>query len=146
MQNHGVVVDPAVDAGVGGRLGTFSRTTEKSVSYKWQFRSYPDRDENHHLTTATWIWSANKINPQVEDRGVLHAAVALRHAGTELSLQCNVKGKLCEGHWIGKFGTKKSEPAIWCQQPGPSITDVKTHLDGLTTKLNALNMVAPART
>lgn len=145
-QNRGVTVDPSVNTGAGGgRLGSFFRTTEKSVFFKWQFRSYPDPDENNHPTTATWIWEANKINPQVENRGVLHAAVVLCHSGTELSLECNVKGKLCQGHLFSKFGTKKSKPALWRREPGPSTDDVKAHLDELKTKLNTLNMVAPAR-
>lgn len=134
-QSRGYTVEPSVQAGVGGgSLGSYQRTTERSVFHKWQFRSYPDSDENNYPTTATWIWESNKANPQVEDRGVLHAAVAVHHGGEDLDLECRVEGKLSRGsNWFG-FGTEKSQPARWSRKSEPSTFDVADALQNL--KLN----------
>jgi hypothetical protein len=145
-QSRGITVEPSGQIGVGGgSLGSFSRTTEKSIFYKWQFRSYPISDEHNHLTTAKWIWESNKNNPQVEDRGTLHGAVVLRSAGTDLLLQCNVEGRLCKGPWWRRFRTGKAEPALWWAKLGTPTFNFDEHVKNLQAKVNEMNMVAPVR-
>jgi hypothetical protein len=135
-----------VQAGAGGgSLGSFFRTTERSITYKWQFRSYPVSDEHNHPTTATWIWESNKNNPQVEDRGTLHGGLALCTAGKDLRLECRVEGKLCKGDWWSRFGTPKAEPGLWWRELGSPTTNIEDHVNSIEEKIKQMNMAAAAR-
>lgn len=145
-QSQGFKFEPSVQAGAGGgSLGSFFRTTERSITYKWQFRSYPVPDENNYPTTATWIWESNKNNPQVEDRGTLHGGLALCSTGNDLKMECKVEGKLCKGDWWSRFGMPKAEPGLWYRELGPPTTNIEDHVNKLEAKMREMNIAAPAR-
>jgi hypothetical protein len=145
-RSQGLTVEPSVQTGAGGgSLGSFYRTTERSITYKWQFRSYPVSDEHNIPTTATWIWESNKNNPQVEDRGTLYGGLALCSTGRDLRLECKVKGKLCKGDWWSRFGTPEAEPGLWWRELGAPTTDIEDHVNSLKEKMKIMNIAAPAR-
>lgn len=144
-QSQGFTFDPSLQAGAGGgSLGSFFRTTERSITYKWQFRSYPVSEHNHP-TTATWIWESNKLNPQVEDRGTLYGGLVLCSKGKNLQLECKVEGKLCKGDWWSRFGTPKAGPGLWYRELGPPTTNIEDHVNKLEAKMKRMNLAPPAR-
>ena len=143
-QARGTTVDPELQVmGSGGHVGSYHRTTEKSVSYKWQFTSVPVPNENNDPTGATWTWRSNKINPQVENRGILYGAVTLRCPGEDLIFNCHVTGRLCQGSRWWWFGDEKSEPAHWrIDTPKSATADIEDKIRGLKVKIDQLNTAA----
>lgn len=146
-KSQGHKFEPSVQAGAGGgSLGNIFRTTERSIEYKWKFRSYPDPNEKNYPTTATWIWESNKLNPEVEDRGTLYGGLALCSKVNDLKMECRVEGKLCKGdYWWSRFGMQKAEPGLWYKKLGPPTIDVEDDVNKLEAKMKTMNIAAPAR-
>lgn len=146
-RSSGGSIEPEIQAGGGGgRLGSLFRTKEKSILYRWMFRSHalPDKESNI-MTNAGWIWESNPINPQIEDRGYLYGGVAFRHCSQPLMLKCKVKGTLCQGPIWLRFKTLRAEPGIWTKTPSPSIHDIANHVKELESAMLARNKVAVSR-
>ena len=116
QQGRGFTVGPKLEAGFGGgELGSWSRTSEKSVAYRWIFQGKAVSDSKTGvMTKASWSWEANKVNPQVDDIGDLHGGLALRHGGAPLRLVCDVEGKLSRGYRRFCFGRSlKAKQKVW---------------------------------
>lgn len=97
-------VQPQIEAmGAGGSLGGYSRSEEADVSRSWIFRSSWIADCNGLYKAANWIWEANVDNPQVEDRGVLYTALALRHPAQPFNIVSTVNGKLMKDSSLMRF-------------------------------------------
>jgi len=145
-RSTGISVDPEVEAaGGGGRLGSWFRTKEKSLSYRWMFRGSARSDsESHIMTNAEWLWESNPLNPQIEDRGNLYGGVAFRHDGQRLILKCEVEGRLCQPKWL-RFGTSRAEPTFWEKSPQVLEQDITDKVRNLETVMLCRNRAAVQR-
>lgn len=56
-----------------------------------------------------WIWEANTYTSQVDNQGILHAALVLRHPMQPFYISCDVSGTLCKKFRITKLFQRGKE-------------------------------------
>lgn len=143
-----VNLQPSTEAvGVAGTVGGYTRNEERETQSSWNFRSNWDANQQGVYNVASWKWVANANNPQVEDRGALYGALALRSPTQPFYLSSEVQGRLTRESGLHIFKltprTESEQPCIAQLTPTDSDEDLGAEITQLEEEIVKLN-VKPA--
>jgi hypothetical protein len=146
-----VNVQPQVEAaGVNASLFGYTRGRESDTGRSWILSSSWSPDPNDRaFKTAKWRWEANSDNPQIDDRGALYTAVALRHSAQPFQIVSTVNGKLISKNPLRKYMLSprrdSEQPCFTKILPSTSDDDLKADIETLEAYMIGLNVRPAAR-
>jgi hypothetical protein len=152
-----VNVQPQVTTGpTGVQAGQIRWTREGDVRDYWLYQSHWGGGQHGSFTVATWIWKANRYNPQPEDVSHLYSGVILRHPCQPFWVGCKIQGQLVRStkamlNGFFKFGHKDNErpkfTKLQTRQSSQDLQDDVNELDDQIVKLildaSASKSIAP---